>query len=144
MPSPIASAVPGRIRVRDLSLRDSSTCARVEAVLAALPGVLSTRANRAAASIVVVYDQGEAALAEMTARVSGCLGDAGVRPREASASWSDSDNVNRYVKYAALTSLGASLSFALAGKKRLHVLTGSAFVGLLGAHLVMNRRSLLL
>ncbi|MDO5103761.1 MAG: hypothetical protein Q4D91_12845 [Lautropia sp.] len=50
--------------------------------------------------------------------------------------------VNQVAKQGMLLSLGSSLGLAAAGSKKGHIVTGSAFVGLLGVHLAVHRKSL--
>lgn len=133
--------MPGRIRVRAAALRDPATLARVEPLLAALPAVRSTRGNRAAGSIVVLYDAEAVSVREMSAQLAPCLLD--LATVEPSGDRPCRDSINRCVKLASLASLGVSLSFAAAGSKRWHMVSGGVFLGLLGAHLVMNREALL-
>lgn len=50
--------------------------------------------------------------------------------------------VNQVAKQGMLLSLGSSLGLVAAGSKKGHLVTGSAFVGLLGVHLAVHRKSL--
>ncbi|MDO4681574.1 MAG: hypothetical protein Q4B17_02140 [Lautropia sp.] len=49
---------------------------------------------------------------------------------------------NQVAKQGMLLSLGSSLGLVAAGSKKGHAVTGSAFVGLLGVHLAIHRKSL--
>lgn len=49
---------------------------------------------------------------------------------------------NQVAKQGMLLSLGSSLGLVAAGAKKGHAVTGSAFVGLLGVHLAIHRKSL--
>ena len=53
------------------------------------------------------------------------------------------EQINRWVKQGMLLSLGATVALAGAGARRGHALAGSAFVGLLLAHLYLHRSRLL-
>ncbi|TJZ79219.1 hypothetical protein FAZ21_02550 [Chitiniphilus eburneus] len=133
----IASAIPGRIRIRDASLRNDDAQERVTRALAAIAGVLDTRINARAASIVVQYDPHNTSGRAIEHAVLAAMGMRPSRGRPLRL------RANRYAKYAALTSLGASMAFAAAGKKSLHIGTGLVFLACLGVHLGVHRRSLL-
>lgn len=137
----IVSSLPGRIRLRDSSLRQPQRLARLRAELAVLEGVSSVRANAAAGSLVIVYaaefDAGrmEAAVAAAAAAAIGAR-HAPIRVRHARVR--SNTNVNRGM----LGSLAASL-LALAVGKRWHAVSGGVFLAFLALHLASHRRQLL-
>jgi hypothetical protein len=138
----IASATPGRIRIRDTALREQERLQEVSARIQSLDAVTAVRPNRSAGSIVVSYDATQATLADMVDLVDACINDgetiAVAAPRPALQR-----KINRYAKYGALSTLGVSLAFAAAGAKRLHIISGCAFLVCLGGHLAVHRKSLL-
>ena len=142
----IVSAVPGRLRVRDPQLSDRTVAQHViDSTSRELP-VLEARANPAACSVILRYDAKVIPLPVMQKRtedvLAACLASRGgehpPRRRRRSARL----RVNRYAKIGALASLAASLAFAYAGPKRLHIVTGWVFVACLCAHLAIFRRTL--
>lgn len=138
----IVSAVPGRIRIKDTAFGDAAVGARVALRLTQELAAASTRINPGAYSIVVNYDAGTMSPGELHLQIEQLLADELGQPPFARRRRSRRLRINRYAKIAALTSLGASLAFAAAGRKRLHVLTGTLFVACLGVHLAVFRRTL--
>lgn len=138
----IVSAVPGRIRIKDAALAQAALGEKITQRLKRDLAVTATRINVGAASIVVNYDATALSPAEAQRQIERLLADELGQPPLAPRRRSRRLRVNRYAKIAALTSLGASLAFAAAGRKRLHVLTGSIFVASLGVHLAIFRRTL--
>lgn len=142
---PIASAIPGRIRIRTPASLPHAELARLESALRDLEAVTSTRVNASAASIVVEYDASRIGLQDMVAQLSSLAGFAPV-PAAASPQKAlrfSRSQVNRYAKYGALASLGLSLALAAAGKKRWHAITGGVFLAFLAAHMTVHRRHML-
>lgn len=134
----IASSVPGRIRFRDTALRDPSALAGLESVLGALDGVTSTHGNAVAGSIVVRYERARIKPGGIVQAVAATLG--GARPGAARPL---KLRVNRYVKIGALSTLSVSLMLAAARRRGAHAALGCAFLACLGAHLYINRRTLM-
>ncbi|PWV63199.1 HMA2 domain-containing protein [Plasticicumulans acidivorans] len=125
----IASAIPGRIRVRDGRLKQAGFAQQVAEAAQALAGVSAVRSNPAAGSLVVHYDTAVTAEEEMEERVEAlCLapyaGPRSLRARVAQAS-----------KIGMLATLVPSLAFAVSGYKKLHVLTGAGFLLFAGMHM---------
>lgn len=139
----IVSAVPGRLRVKDPRFESAEFAAEFVQHLsrAANDGVFSTRINAGAESVVVQYDASGIEPREARARVEKALVEMEGRQMHRRCR-SRRMRINRYAKIGALTSLAASMAFAAAGHKRLHVITGMAFLGCLGAHLLVFRRTL--
>lgn len=138
----IVAAVSGRIRIKDAAFADAAISQRIALRLKRDFAVTATRINTGAASIVVNYDAATLSPAEAQRQFERLLADELGQPPLTPRRRSRRLRVNRYAKIAALTSLGASLAFAAAGRKRLHVLTGSIFVASLGVHLAIFRRTL--
>ena len=142
----IVSAVPGRLRIKDPQFSDPLAAGKcIDAITREFP-VVATRVNPGAQSIVVHYDANLIALSDMragTERVLAAnLGLQARYPEERKTRRSTRLRLNRYAKIGALTSLAASLAFAYAGPKRLHIITGWVFVACLCAHLAVFRRTL--
>ena len=138
----IVSAVPGRLRIKEAAFADAAVCARVALRLTQALTAASTRINSGAHSIVVNYDAGAMSPAQAHLQIEQLLAEELGQAPFARRRRSRRLRINRYAKIAALTSLGASLAFAAAGRKRLHVLTGGIFVACLGVHLAVFRRTL--
>lgn len=140
----IVSAVPGRLRVKDARFGDAELAADFVRRLheaAANDTAFVTRINTGAESVVVQYDPSDIELRVARARVGKALSEmAGHAVHRKGRS--RRLRVNRYAKMGALASLGASMAFAAAGHKRLHVITGMAFLAFLSAHLIIFRRTL--
>jgi hypothetical protein len=117
---------------------------RLRATVAALDGVLSIETNAATGSLLLFYDTAKADRSVVESRVEAAAGavlDAPPPPHaRASAT---KRRANRYAKYGMIGGLATSLVLAAAGKKRLHALTGGAFVACLGVHMAIHRRHLL-
>lgn len=140
----IVSAVPGRLRVKDARFHDEQVAADFVERLhrsVAIDGVLSTRINVGAESVIVQYDATTIAPLDARARVEAALNEMAKRHVRRKGR-SRRMRVNRYAKIGALTTLAASMAFAAAGHKRLHVITGMAFLAFLTAHLIIFRRTL--
>lgn len=148
----IASAVPGRIRIRDSHLRDSARHARLGSALAALDGVGSIEGNVVTGSFLLRYDAAQVPPAVMEARVLAAIADELDPPppaaqeeapaRRTPRRWQRDRRLNTWAKYGMLGSLGASLVLAAAGSKKAHAATGGLFLGLLGIHMAVHRRHL--
>jgi hypothetical protein len=138
----IVSAVPGRLRIKDGALADRALCERIALRLTQDLAITSTRINTGAASIVVAYDTDAMSPGEAHLQIERVFAEEFPPPQFAPRRRSRRLRVNRYAKLVALTSLGASLAFAAAGQKRMHVLTGTVFVASLGVHLAIFRRTL--
>ncbi len=133
----IASSVPGRIRLKDMALRDPETLARLEAALNAQEGVSSTRGNAAVGSVVVHYERSRVKpgqIVQATVAILGSTSPTTGRPFKR--------RVNRYAKLGALATLTTSLVLAASGRKYAHAIAGGAFLACLGTHLYIHRRSI--
>lgn len=149
---PIKSSVPGRLRVRCEDLRKPEALASLEASVGLLTGVVALRANRVSGSLVIEYDPATLALEVLEGRVREHFEEPSIGDFEAAEPLDDEPasvlrvrrlngrTANRYAKLAGLATLGASMGFAAAGKKGLHIATGGAFLGCLAVHLYIHRR----
>ncbi|MBZ8138910.1 hypothetical protein CLD22_03220 [Rubrivivax gelatinosus] len=140
------------MRLRDTRLRSAAVADAVGAALQALPGCRSLRTNPGAASLVLEYDaavRDEAAMhrAVLDAVAPWLAAAAAAAPAAAAPPTrrplSRKRRVNRWAKYGMMATLGGSLAAAAAGARAAHVLTGAAFLGFLGVHVVGYRRTLL-
>lgn len=158
--SRIVSSTPGRIRLRDQALHRLATMEEMRATLATLDGVDSIECNPEAGSLTLRYDlkrvQQHVIVPKVEAAAAAAFGallgvrnpGAKLRGRKASqgskpAAAFPGSRLNRYAKCGMLGSLAISLAFAGAGKKRLHVVSGSLFLVCLGTHIAIHRRRLL-
>jgi hypothetical protein len=156
----IVSSVPGRLRIRDDSLKNPARLKTLGAALAGLERSCSFQANPAASSLTVFYDPRQCAQEQMEAAVAGIIAPAlAGKPASNDPATAAAPTpveiakrrqrrnllrrTNRYSKYAMLASLGVSLALAARGATRGHALTGAAFVAALGVHLAVHRRQLL-
>ena len=69
----VVSATPGRIRIRDRTLRNPGRLADLEAALAEQQGILETSANPGAGSLVLHFDQRRIAVEELETLVDATL-----------------------------------------------------------------------
>jgi len=136
----IVSATHGRMRLMASALSDQDFQAGLIQVLQGLDHVQSVRGNPAASSIVLNYDPEQISKKEMEAVVTGCTSQFLAIPVNPHPGNTLKRRINRYAKYGAIASLGASLVFAYTGRKRLHIATGWLFVGFLAAHMYVHRK----
>jgi hypothetical protein len=135
----IASATPGRVRLKAPDLADVSMLDGVVRQLTALPGVRTVRVNAHASSVVVTFDDAHIDADSIATFVCGLIGTPSAKPR---SSKTLRLRANRYAKYGAMASLAASMAFAAAGNKRWHIATGGVFLACLGVHMAVHRRHL--
>lgn len=138
----IASSSPGRIRIRDLALRNRNRIESVQQALEGIDGIHDVAANVAAGSVVLHYDPGTIAPAELERRIDAIIDTALAAPGKPGRH-TIRRQVNRAAKIGMLGSLGASLALAAAGSKRWHAVTGGVFVACLGVHIGLHRKALL-
>ena len=143
------SAVPGRLRVKDPRFSDVRTANDYLARLRQAMGgdtMLATRVNPAATSVIVRFDARRVPLADVQGAAGRLLQSRAApdtqRHKSSGKRRSRRMRINRYAKITALASLAASMGFAAAGSKRLHVITGMVFLACLSAHLAVFRRTL--
>jgi hypothetical protein len=141
--NPVASSIPGRLRLRAPALRAPETLARLAALLGALDASCRVETNPHCGSLLLRYDPTRLAqsTAESAARAACPL--ANVAPSAKTRRYTRASlRMNRYAKYGMLASLGASLVYAATGATRAHALTGAVFVACLGAHMAVHRHRL--
>lgn len=135
----IASSTPGRVRIRDLALRNPTRMERVESALDRIDGIHDIVPNAAAGSIVLHYDATAIEPDELEHRIDAIVDAAPGKPGRHKLR----RQANRAAKIGMLGSLGASLALAATGNKRWHAVTGGVFVACLGVHLGLHRKALL-
>jgi hypothetical protein len=149
--NPVASSIPGRLRLRAPGLRAPETLARLAAELGALDASCRVETNPRCGSLLLRYDATrlDPQVAKSTALAllspdatpsSAALPGRGQKLRHHYTR--TSLKLNRYAKYGMLASLGASLIYAATGATRAHALTGAVFVACMGAHLIVHRHRL--
>ncbi|MDR1890080.1 MAG: hypothetical protein LBQ81_12005 [Zoogloeaceae bacterium] len=154
--NPVASSIPGRLRVRAPDLRASKTLARLAAQLGALDVSCRVTTNPCCGSLLLCYDATRLTRQTVEAAVHALFApEAASVPASTGAPLREphgqklrrhytrtSLKLNRYAKYGMLASLGASLVYAATGATRAHALTGAVFVACLGAHMAVHRHRL--
>lgn len=138
----IASSSPGRVRIRDLALRDRHRIAQFEAHVRRIEGIQELQANVVAGSVVVFYDSTQIKPRELEDRIDQLVDTVLAIPRTR-VRRSLRNRANRLAKIGMLASLGGSLALAATGNKRWHALSGGAFLACLGVHIGLHRKVLL-
>lgn len=152
--SAIASSIPGRLRLRDASLREAARLEKLRATAAGWRGVNSVEANPRVGSLLLHYDAAVLTQGKLETRLMNALGlpaanapQAGAVAMPAAPAAPEKRRVtrvavNRQAKRVMLASLAASLALAVAGAKRWHAATGGLFLAALLVHLAVHRRHL--
>lgn len=138
----IASSTPGRIRIRDLALRNPSRMEAVERALRELEGVSTVACKPAAGSVVVHFNAARVVAAAFEHRIDAIV-DAALTAPGKPGRHKFRRQANRAAKVGMLGSLVASLALAATGNKRWHAVTGGVFVACLGVHIGLHRKALL-
>jgi len=151
--NPIASSLPGRLRLRDRALRDRARLDALRARIVRWRGVLRVESNSQTGSLLIHYDATQLTPARCEARAVAAaeqiletrqkIGVGGTAPHDRHHGGALRVKANRWAKRAMLVSLAVSLSLVAAGAKRWHALTGVLFLHALAAHLWVHRRRLL-
>lgn len=139
----IVAAVPGRLRLKHSALAEAAMQEAFAAQLNEIPAVSTLRANAAAASLIVEYDQAAIALKEIEQKIAQIASELlalPVSPRSNSGQ-TLKRRANRYAKYGAIASLAVSVAAIYAGRKRLHAATGWLFLAFLGVHMYVHRKN---
>ena len=152
--SPIASEVPGRIRVRHPLLRRTDRFQEALGRLEALDAVRVTESNPAVGSVLLSYDPAavtpEDARSQVEALLSAVLHPAEAAPSpDAPAPVADSKpaapelkwRINRAAKIGMMGSMAATLA-ALGVGKRVHAGFGTLFVAFMLVHMTVQRKRL--
>lgn len=152
--SPIASAVPGRIRVRHPLLRRMDRFQEALGHLEALDAVRVTESNPAVGSVLLSYDPAavtpEDARSQVEALLSAVLHPAEappvpddpapaaeIKPAAPELKW----RINRAAKIGMMGSMAATLA-ALGVGKRVHAGFGTLFVAFMLVHMTVQRKRL--
>jgi len=151
----IASALPGRLRLRDSSWRSPTRNEAIRAELAGWDDVASVEGNPRGGSLLLRYDPARLAPAAIEARLIERFGivspqtanPAPAAPRSARSSDEILDRfatreANRIAKIGLLASTAAML-IGLGVSKRLHAAAGGINLALLLVHLAYNRQKML-
>ena len=152
--SPIASAVPGRIRVRHPLLRGNDRFQEALGRLEALDTIRVTESNPAVGSFLLSYDPAGMTPDDARSRVEALL-SAVLHPAEAPPP-SDTPapaaegkpaapelkwRINRAAKIGMMGSMAATLA-ALGVGKRVHAGFGTLFVAFMVVHMTVQRKRL--
>ena len=141
----IVSSIPGRLRLRDRTLRDARRLETLRADLSAMDDVESVESNPRTGSLLVHYNAEGIAQGVFEARVRLAMGNPCVATKPApkvGAGGTARVKANRWAKRGMLASLTVSLLLAVAGAKRWHAITGMLFLHALVVHLWVHRRHL--
>lgn len=150
---PIASHIPGRLRLRHPSLRPAARNAEAVSLVAAWDGIVSVEGKPRCGSIVVHYDPALIAPALIEARIGSVvapadeaeLSEAGAPEVEAPSGAGEGLSLwalNRPAKIGMLGSLAGTL-LALTMGKKLHAMFGAFHVAFLVIHLANHRKKIL-
>ncbi|PIE43466.1 MAG: hypothetical protein CSA50_04960 [Gammaproteobacteria bacterium] len=134
----ITSASPGRIRVRTARLKAKRFVTETQSKVRELPGVISVRCNLKAGSLVVNYDQNTTNERVMEKRVEAIC----MRTHRKPGNKRLKAKINQVSKIGMVTTLVPSVIFGFAGKRRLHVYTGIAFLVFAGIHTLRYNKTL--
>lgn len=152
---PLASRLPGRLRLRDRALRGRALYDSLMAEFRGWPGVVSLEGSLTTGSILLHYDVEQVSQADMEAKVMAAIAPvlgtaepvvseapAHVRAEAPAYRRALARRLNRYSKIGMMISLPLSLA-ALAASKRVHAGAGGLFVALMLVHMTVHRRHLL-
>lgn len=155
--SPIASAVPGRVRVRHPLLRRAGRVHAVAARLEAIPGVRVAAVDPVVGSLLALYDPDACDPGDAERRIAAAavaVLDPGPGPEDAPEPGAGPGvepsgrgrgikrRINRAAKIGMMGSMALSLG-ALGVGKRLHAGAGAVFVALMLTHMAVHRKRLL-
>ncbi|MFT3663431.1 HMA2 domain-containing protein [Piscinibacter sp.] len=138
--SRIVSSLPGRIRVRDKTLRDAASLAQIHAQVERIAGVSAVESNAVTGSVLLRFDAARLDVAALEARIDRLVDALAARAK------SQGDRrmrVNKAAKLGMLGSLATSMALVAAGSKKGHAAAGCVFLACLGVHLTTHRRRLL-
>jgi cation transport ATPase len=137
----VVSTVAGRIRVRSNRLKSKKVADEVRQRAAKLDGVTQARVNPAAGSLVVTYDPGLVDTIELEDALEALCLDTAAAPRKL-VSRDVSRHLNRATKLGMMATLGTSLAYGFAGKKKPHIGFGAAFLAFAGMHMLRYQNTL--
>lgn len=135
----IRSAVPGRIRLGDKTLRTGALMDGLSQKMVALGLFSELVPNPKAGSLVLIYAPEAHPQAEVVPLVRRALGLTGtsLSPRHAARR-----RLNRGVRFVALGALGLTAGALVLGAKGVHKMAGTVFFAAVGTHIVLHRRQL--
>lgn len=151
--TPIASHLPGRLRLRESTLRDAARNRAISDTIAGWRGVAAADGNPRTGGILVRYDPAIVGPAEMEERARAAITPP-PPPAEPAGEGDDATTgngygnggrlrrANRVAKIGMLATMATMLA-ALAFSKRVHAAAGVLHVGLLMIHLARHRKGLL-
>jgi len=138
--------VPGRIRLRDKSLRDLTKLNELKKELSKIAVITSLQGNVRTGSLLLHFERNSIALSTIETNIDSIVEQIIGKARKQQGILSKK-NLNRYNKMAMLGSLGASLIVLRMERRgariRWHKLTGYLFIANLGVHLFFYRKALL-
>lgn len=145
--SAIVSRLPGRLRLRDPSLRPPQDNEALRTELGGWDGMVAVEGNPATGSLLLCYDIAKIPAHEMEARVAARLNthlglDQPEAPAVAAKERLTLRQMNRAAKIGMIGSLTGSL-LALAVGKKLHAALGAMHVAFLMVHIANHRKKLL-
>lgn len=148
----ISSHIEGRLRVRDPRLRNAGFLQMLQEKLQCLHGVSAVSGSPRSGSLLVLYRQAQLPLEKIDHLLTELLGSGQnerpePRPKpadEAPRSLPElplSLNRRQAVNWSMLLCLLLSLGALAVGSKRIHIIAGTVFVGILGLHLFDKRKA---
>ncbi|CCG42442.1 HMA2 domain-containing protein [Magnetospirillum molischianum] len=149
----IASALPGRLRLRDAVWRSPARNEAIRSELAGWDGVDTVEGNPRGGSLLIRYDPARLTPAKIEAQLIERFDIATKSARPASrqrAGWASDEfldslatrQANRTAKIGLLASTAVML-LSLGFSKRLHAAAGGVNLALLAVHLIYNRQKML-
>jgi len=143
--NPVASSIPGRLRLRAPGLRNPVQLENLRTTIAQWSGVLAVEANPTTGSLLIRYDAEKLSIERCEAHALELIGKSPgkLRAPKVGAGGTARVKTNRWAKRGMLASLTVSLLLAATGAKRWHALTGVLFLHALAVHLWAHRRYVL-
>ncbi|MDO3377692.1 HMA2 domain-containing protein [Geoalkalibacter halelectricus] len=139
-------SIPGRLRLRHMTLRNSEVREQLRRHAGRLSGIQELDINPRTASLLVRYDPQVLDSATLHATleqlVPGAARPASSAGHTHSLSRQLSRDERKKLAYAMLTSLGTSLLALLVHGKKAHVIAGCVFLAGLGLHLSDKKKFL--
>ncbi len=130
----IVSTIAGRIRVRSKRLKFHRVASNAQQEIASLNGVTGVRVNPEAGSLVVHYDTETVDTEELEDQIEGICEPP---PRNAAGNGNGTTNgLNRITKVGMMSTLTASVTYGVLGKKRPHIAYGATFLVFAGLHML--------
>ena len=127
----VASAIPGRIRVRANHLTDQRLLSQAKKAIYRLEGIKDIRTNQGAGSLTVYYDINEMSEWEMEDRVESICQSGSSRR----VSQKNNSQMGKITKIGMVATLIPTVAYAVAGKKKYHIYAGTAFVCFAALHM---------